>query len=697
MKLLNRVLKCFAGALALVVLLSSAGGARAQTVSLTWDAGQSSGTAGYYLFLGPSTGYYTLRIDVGTNTLVTLSGLTPGTLEYFVVRAYNSSRLQGPPSNEAVFAVPAAPAQSLAPQIAMVSPASGVAGTQVSIYGANLSSATLVQFGGVAAAFTVNSPTELTATVPAGAVSGALGVTTSYGFVNGQFTVLAVQPPANDNFANAQLLTGSTAVVSVNTAGATRQTGEPVHDGVTGGASVWYRWTAPSNGSWTLNTAGSSFTPLFAVYTGSSLTALSVVASNKLSSGALASSVTFNAIGGVAYQIALDGPGGVTGSLVLALAPPSTVLTLVSNTFEAAQGFTNAASLAGQAGWVSSGSAGSGLQNNTFPGQGQQGFIGFSTTRPVTSSQVSVPLNYVVDTNNRPIVQFSVLMEVAQAYSLVNDTFAWVVTNTAGHELFRLSFDNNTKAVSYTLDNGLGPVAVGVVDNQIDSLAVTMDFSRNTWSAVLNGAALANGQPITTAGAALTLGGIGAAEVFYNPTYPGPDGMVFDNYVITAGPTPVPRILAGPQSQSIVAGGNLFLGAVAIGNPAPTYQWYFNSTAIPKATNATYSIAGIMSGQGGNYSVTAANASGTASSAAAVVNVTTLPAKAVFAGPVSLSRAGALFNLNVTAANSYELQASTNLINWVTLGSFFAGGTNAMCFDATATNFSRRFYRLMSP
>lgn len=485
--------------------------------------------------------------------------------------------------------------------------------------------------------------------------------------------------------------------MSENTAGATRQAGEPVHDGLTGGASVWYRWTAPSNGAWTLNTAGSSFTPLLAVYTGSSLTALPVVASNKLSSGALTGSITLNATSGVTYQIALDGPGGATGNVVLALTPSWPVLTIISNTFETAQGFTTAAPLAGQNGWVSSGSAGNGLQNNTFPGQGQQAFIGFTTASPATSSQVSVPLHYTVDTVNRPYVQFSVLMQVSQSYSLVNDTFAWVVTNTAGHELFRLSFDNNAKAISYTLDNGLGPVTVGVVDNQIDGLTVAMDFSRNTWSAVLNGATLVSGQPITTTGAAMTLGGIAAAEVFYNPAYPGSDGMVFDNYVITAGPTPAPQILTGPQSQIVGVGGNLFLGVLASGTPAPSYQWFFNSIAVPRATNATYSLTNITSAQAGNYFVTAANASGSVSSATAAVYVTTPAAKAVFAGPVAMSRTGASLNLNVAMANNYELQASTNLVDWVTLGSFYAGGTNAMCFDSTATNYSRRFYRLVSP
>ena len=76
-----------------------------------------------------------------------------------------------------------------------------------------------------------------------------------------------------------------------------------------------------------------------------------------------------------------------TGNLVLALAPSSSVVTVVSNTFETAQGFTSGSSLAGQEGWTGSGSAGNGLEY-AFPGQGQQAFIGFSTAKPVKQQQV---------------------------------------------------------------------------------------------------------------------------------------------------------------------------------------------------------------------------------------------------------------------------------------------------------------------
>lgn len=56
-------------------------------------------------------------------------------------------------------------------------------------------------------------------------------------------------PPPNDNFANAQVLTGSSGSGSGTTVDATVESGEPNHDGWPPADSVWYAWTAPSDGT----------------------------------------------------------------------------------------------------------------------------------------------------------------------------------------------------------------------------------------------------------------------------------------------------------------------------------------------------------------------------------------------------------------------------------------------------------------
>jgi hypothetical protein len=67
------------------------------------------------------------------------------------------------------------------PKIAGFSPSSGPVGTPVTINGQSFTQTTGVTFGGVTAAFTVTSDTEITATVPTGAVTGRIDVTTPGG------------------------------------------------------------------------------------------------------------------------------------------------------------------------------------------------------------------------------------------------------------------------------------------------------------------------------------------------------------------------------------------------------------------------------------------------------------------------------------------------------------------------------------
>lgn len=70
----------------------------------------------------------------------------------------------------------------IAPTISSFSPTSGPVGTSVVITGMSLSQATAVKFGTVAAtSFTVNSNTQVTATVPTGAVTGKISIATPGG------------------------------------------------------------------------------------------------------------------------------------------------------------------------------------------------------------------------------------------------------------------------------------------------------------------------------------------------------------------------------------------------------------------------------------------------------------------------------------------------------------------------------------
>jgi len=126
---------------------------------------------------------------------------------------------------------------------------------------------------------------------------------------------------ANDLFVNRISLSGRAAATFGSNVGASKEPNENAHAGFVGGKSVWWSWTAPATGSVTINTCGSGFDTLLAVYTGTAVNSLTPVVSNNDGSCSGTSTgqsqLQFNAIAGTAYQIAVDGVGGSSGSIKL--------------------------------------------------------------------------------------------------------------------------------------------------------------------------------------------------------------------------------------------------------------------------------------------------------------------------------------------------------------------------------------------
>jgi hypothetical protein len=126
------------------------------------------------------------------------------------------------------------------------------------------------------------------------------------GWAVSAWNIRAAAPP-NDTFANRISVVGSRTTVSGSNTEASKETGEPDHAGNVGGKSVWWTWAAPAEGDLTMTTDGSSFDTLLAVYTGSSLSTLSAVATNDDHGVQITSRVRFHAAGGTQYHIAVDG------------------------------------------------------------------------------------------------------------------------------------------------------------------------------------------------------------------------------------------------------------------------------------------------------------------------------------------------------------------------------------------------------
>jgi hypothetical protein len=135
-----------------------------------------------------------------------------------------------------------------------------------------------------------------------------------------QITYAGSAPP-NNSFTASTLLTGGTAATNGRNFSATKEGGEPSHAGNAGGKSVWYRWVATATGPVTVSTAGSNFDTLLGVYTGSTVSGLTALASNDDDGAFTTSRLTFAAVSGTTYRIAVDGKGGVAGSIEIAINP----------------------------------------------------------------------------------------------------------------------------------------------------------------------------------------------------------------------------------------------------------------------------------------------------------------------------------------------------------------------------------------
>lgn len=124
--------------------------------------------------------------------------------------------------------------------------------------------------------------------------------------------------PENDSFANAIAIAGRSLTLEGSNANAGKEAGEPDH-AQAGGASVWWSWTADrTRRPVVIDTEGSNFDTLLAVYTGNSVDGLTPVKVNDdVRRNRQTSQVRFRATPGETYYIAVDGFEGASGDITL--------------------------------------------------------------------------------------------------------------------------------------------------------------------------------------------------------------------------------------------------------------------------------------------------------------------------------------------------------------------------------------------
>jgi hypothetical protein len=163
-----------------------------------------------------------------------------------------------------------------------------------------------------------NSNFTLPSALPSDAGTYAVIVTNFYGSVTSAPATLTVLPPANSYCTNAIVITGSNYTNTQSTVGAP-STGDPLPTCGSGfGSGVWYRFAPTLNGKIDVDTIGSDFDTILAVYSGS-CGALVQLSCDDDGGVGVTSKTSVPVSAGETYYILAGGYGGDIGNLVLHL------------------------------------------------------------------------------------------------------------------------------------------------------------------------------------------------------------------------------------------------------------------------------------------------------------------------------------------------------------------------------------------
>ncbi len=118
-----------------------------------------------------------------------------------------------------------------------------------------------------------------------------------------------VARPENDNFTNAFKIPSVGGIIKATNNYASLEAGEPLPAGVaTADLSVWWEWSTPFTTNVLIDLAGSSFNPVLAIYRGTDVGKLSLVAASTNDVvDHLKANVVFSADAGATYRIAIAG------------------------------------------------------------------------------------------------------------------------------------------------------------------------------------------------------------------------------------------------------------------------------------------------------------------------------------------------------------------------------------------------------
>jgi hypothetical protein len=442
---------------------------------------------------------------------------------------------------------------------------------------------------------------------------------------------------ANDDFEHAPPITAPFLTVTGNNIGATRQPGEPAHGTAPQGKSVWWSWTAPTDGAVTISTTNSQFDTLLAVYTGNSLDALSLVAENDdIDPGREQSSVTFQAAAGVVYRIAVDGYGGEMGFIVLTVSPEAS-LSAAPRVQQAPADQTRFAGGAGGGTNVSFRVVATGALPLAYQWQHRGTNLPGATNSvlALTNATASEAGPYQVVVSNAFGSTVSVVAELTVLAQPFNDDFAGRAALAGVSNVVRGSILAATKEPGephHGAEVGGRSVwwqwtapASGLVEVHTFGSSFDTLLGVYTGSAPGSLALIAENDDILADNefTSRVLFHAVAGQAYQIAVDGTKTNHLSGSVVLTITQPPAPPVIAAQPTSSValhVTNTTARIG-VTVSGAAPLfkYQWLFNGNPIPNATNASHVLGPLSRTNSGNYRLTVTNDFGSVTSSTASV------------------------------------------------------------------------------
>lgn len=161
--------------------------------------------------------------------------------------------------------------------------------------------------------------------------------------------------------------------------------------------------------------------------------------------------------------------------------------------------------------------------------------------------------------------------------------------------------------------------------------------------------------------------------------------------VTVLGSIPVITNQPTPPLTTVISGHGASFAVTAGGWPPPVYQWQLNGANVSGATSPAFVLPNAFPADGGTYTVVITNVFGSVTSNPALLMVTPLAMTA----PAILTSGEFQFGFDTATGVDYEVEYSTDLVNWHPLISVGGVGLPVTLIDPNTAGSPRRFYRII--